>query len=202
MKDGEFFVKYGNNAPNGFVKDVFQLDEYIYSKELCGEIKQLEKRTKFCKDSFILLYDKDILIGYLNFFPISNQLFLEMNDPNNHIMRDDDIEPDEMEIWRKNEKHDIFIISVVLLPQYRKSNAIVVLSNSFLEYLRQKNDNGYYISSISGTAISNEGAKFLQRFRAKYNRTLEHGYEFYITEEKELQEFLQSNLPLVKKDAN
>ena len=80
MKEYDISVKYGHDAPDDFVKDVFKLDVEAYSEELSGDILQLYKRVAFLKDSFILLYHKEELIGYINFFPTSEKLFEELID--------------------------------------------------------------------------------------------------------------------------
>ena len=193
----EIKIKHGENAPKNFIKDVFALDEEGYDEDLCGDISQLEKRTAFLKDSFVLMYVENKLIGYVNFFPVSKSLFKELTDQNSKTMRDDDIEPCEMVQWNKN-KNDVFVISLVIKKEFRNSNAIIVLGNEFLNYLRDKNNSGYKITSISGAAVSNGGANFLKRFGAHFDRLLEHDYRFYITQENELQLFLNSNKQLQK----
>ena len=192
-------VKYVSNSPENFVEDVFNIDVNTYSAELAGEIEQLYKRTRFCPDTFVLLYEEEKMIGYINFFPMTKELYQEMMDDNNFSMRDDDIEPFEMQQWDKTKEHDVFIISLVILPEYRDKEAIVVLGNAFLDFLRQKNNSGYYIKSLSGSAVSNGGANFLKRFGAKQIKTLEHGYQFYITNEETLQQLLKSDKKLPKK---
>ena len=190
-------IKDGQSAPEGFIEDVFALDEEGYDTDLCGDISQLKKRTEFLKDSFVLMYVEDRLIGYINFFPVSESLFKELTDKNNNVMRDDDIEPHEMKHWSTDE-NNVFIISLVIKKEFRNSNAIVVLGNEFLNYLRDKNSSGYTITSLSGSAVSNGGANFLKRFGAHFDRFLEHDYRFYITQEDELQVLLKSNSKLQK----
>ena len=41
-----FTVRYGTDAPEGFIKEVYALDKAVYSPSLCGVIENLEKRYK------------------------------------------------------------------------------------------------------------------------------------------------------------
>jgi len=54
-------IETGLTAPRGFIEDVFDIDKSVYSPALCGKIENLYKRYDFCPDSFILVYDEDIL---------------------------------------------------------------------------------------------------------------------------------------------
>ena len=219
----DFEVKYGTNAPEGFLKEVYALDMAVYSPSLCGELKNLEKRHQVCKDSFILIYSGKELVAYLNLFPVGEKLYEELNDPDCDNLRDDDIAPEEILDWRqvdKNEeriekKNNLFIISAVVKEDYRDGEAIKLLGNALLDFLREKEKAGYRIGSISGSAISDGGANFLKRFRAgfvkyvyenaedreaKIGLSHEEKYRYYRTAGENLDELLgEKGLLIYKK---
>ena len=146
----EFRIETGLTAAKGFIEQVYEIDKITYDSELCGQVKNLYMRYNVCKDSFLLLYDGDTLAGYMNFFPVGEALYNQMTDRNDKHMRDDDIAPEEIHDWSKTKPNNIFIISIALRPEYRKdtansNNAVVMLTNAFLELLRKKNENGNFL---------------------------------------------------------
>lgn len=189
-------IKTGLTAPEGFINDVFEIDKATYEAELCGKIENLSKRYERCQDSFILLYDDDRLAGYMNFFPVGEKLYSEMTDREDHKMRDDDITPEEMEDWRKEKKNNLFIISIALHSDYRKENsnssdAIIMLTNAFLEFLREKDNLGYEISSISGYAVTLGGVKCLKRMYASLLKDTEQNYHYFFANGKNVERLLK-----------
>ncbi len=186
----------GLTAPKDFIEDVFRIDKAVYSPELCGEIKNLYKRYDYCPDSFILVYDGDTLAGYMNMFPISDTLYRQLNAPGFFGMRDDDIAPEEMDTWRKDKPNELFIISVAILPEYRRGETIKLLGNGCLAFLRQKDSEGYEIGSIAGSAISAGGESFLKRFGGKFVKELEEGYRYYLADTESIRSVIAHGLIL------
>ena len=189
-------IETGLTAPDGFIESVFRIDRSVYSPELCGKIENLYKRYEYCPDSFLLVYDGDVLAGYLNFFPISDKLYAQMNDPEFFGMRDDDIEPSEMDLWRTDKLNDLFIISVAIIPEYRGGEAIKLLGNSFLAYLREKDKAGYKLGSIAGSAVSDGGAGFLKRLHGSFVKELVDGYRYYLVDNEHARRLIEHGLLL------
>ena len=186
----------GLTAPRGFIEDVFAIDKAVYSAELCGKIENLYTRYEFCPDSFILVYDGDVLAGYLNVFPISDALYGQLNAPDFFGMRDDDIVPSEMDTWRKDKLNHLFIISVAIIPEYRKGETIKLLGNTFLSFLREKDKEGYKLGSIAGSAVSTGGASFLKRMHGEFVKELEDGYKYYMVDTEHARRLIADGLLL------
>lgn len=189
-------VETGLSAPQNFIEDVFYIDRTVYKPELCGKIENLYKRHNFCPDSFILIYDEDTLAGYMNLFPISDTLYDQLNSPSFFKMRDDDIEPHEMENWSKDKPNNLFIISIAIMPSYRNGEAIKLLGSACLSFLREKDKEGYKIGSISGSAISIGGENFLKRLRGVFVKELEEGYRYYFTDNENARSLIENGLLL------
>lgn len=183
-------------ANDNFIDEVFEIEKITYSEELCGTLENQRIRYSFEKDSFLLVYDGDILAGYINFLTISDKLFSELCDKNRCEMRDDDIMPSEMENWRRDKENNIFIISVVVTEAYRNGEAIKLIGNGFLEYLRNKEADGYIIGNLSGSAVSGGGESFLRRFRADFYKELDGGYRYYLADRQKIKELIKNGLLL------
>ena len=188
-------IKTGLTAPEGFITDVFEIDKITYSPELCGQVENLYKRYERCPDSFILLYDDDRLAGYMNFFPVGDELYGKMTDRKNLLMYDDNITPEEMENWSTQRDNNLFIISIALHPDYRRVNrksndAIVTMTDAFLRLLREKHNSGYTISSIAGYAVSLGGVKCLKRMYASLLKTTEEDYHYFFANKYNVERLL------------
>ena len=189
-------LKKSSEAYDSFVDKVFEIEKLTYSEELCGTLENQRTRYNFEKDSFLLVYDGDVLAGYINFLTISDKLFSELSDKNRREMRDDDIMPSEMDNWRCDKENNIFIISVVVTEKYRDGEAIKLIGNGFLEYLRNKEADGYIIGNLSGSAVSGGGENFLRRFRADFYKELDGGYKYYLADRKKIKELIKNGLLL------
>ena len=187
-------LRTGLDAPANFIERAFEIDRQTYSAELCGVIENMYSRYERCRDSFLLLYRGDLLIGYLCVLPIGKDLHAQLENPADTKMRDDDITPEEMADWSLTEPNHLFILSVVILPEYRDGEAVRMLSNGWLAYLRDKETRGYKIGSISGSAVSEGGARFIRRFRGEFVKNLDDGYRYYRADRKNVEELLRDGL--------
>ncbi len=179
-----------------YLKGIFEIDEISYSEELSGAFENMCERAKKCLESFILLFDDEKLIGYVNVFPIANELHKVLLDKNDATMFDDDITPEQMQDWEKNCEHNLFVISVAIIPQYRRTYAIKVLGDYLLEYFREKDNSGYKINSIIGIAVSSKGKNFMKRFRSSFYKDIEGGYEMFNNSREDIETLLKDGLLL------
>ncbi len=165
--------------PIHVLEEVFAIDKEVYSPELCGTFENLKSRYEKCKDSFVLVYEGEELAGYITFIPMGDALYAQMSDPDFYGMRDDDIAPEEMNDWCEGAGHNLFVLSIAVKPKFQGGGTVKVLASSLLAFLREKEEAGYRVDSISGTAVSGGGAAFLQRLHACHEKDVEHGYKYY-----------------------
>jgi len=179
----------GKDMQEDFIKDVEYLDSIVFPKELCGTYSSDRKRYLKDKDSYILLRESDTLVGYINFFPVSTHLY-------NHILTsseimDDNIIPDDIYLYSKEEPNRLYILSVVISPEYQNSNAVNVLANAFIVFLRDKENTGYPIERLLVSCISEDGSKLFSRLRFRYEKQLDDNYCLYTCEGSNLKDLLQ-----------
>lgn len=187
-------VKYPN-----FLDDVYLIDREVYENSYWGEKENLIGRYNACKDSFVLLYDDDTLIGYINFFPVQNALHTKMLDPEDEIMYDDNITPEQITEWSELDPNNVFIISVAIVERFRSKEAVVALGNGLLEFLKEKDEKGFTVSSISGYAVSLGGVKFLKRFRGSVKKSTDNGSYYFYTDRNNFELVLKKGLNVYEK---
>lgn len=195
-ESGALRLYTGLTAPEGFLEQVFSIDKLVYSEELCGVIENMHKRYWRCRDTYLLVYDGDRVVGYICFLPIGETLLTQLNDPDDRTMRDDDITPEEMEPWSLAHLNHLFILSVAILPEYRDGQAVRLLSDGLLAFLRDKEAAGYAIGSISGSAVSDGGANFIRRLHGTFVKELDEGYRYFRADRNQVKELLANGLLL------
>lgn len=144
------------------LKQVYHLDKLVYSEAMAGNIDSDSLRFKKVPESFLLLQTKDKVIGYLCFFPVTDVFFKGMLQSDN--LYDNNIIPKDMETFEKGRNHHIFIISMVIDPEYKGLGLYKKITKSFKDRIKKYNDEGFFISDISGYAVSGAGEHILRSY--------------------------------------
>ena len=144
---------------------VYHLDKSVYTEAMAGNIESDSKRFKKVPESFLLLYEEDQIIGYICFFPVTDVFYEGMLSSDK--LYDNNIVPKDMETFAKNRRHHIFIISMVINPEFKARGLFRLLTNAFKERIKQYNEDGYMITDISGYAVSGAGEHILRSFGCK-----------------------------------
>lgn len=189
-----FYLVSGSARDVSVIEQVRALDCLVYPPHYVGKMQNLTRRFLRLPDSLLLMYSGSQLAGYINFFPVAETMHRQMTSPAYVQMRDDDILPAEMEDYKPGGRNDIFVLSVVIAPDFRGKEAAACLSDGLYTFLRAQNDRGNTITSFSGCAVSQGGCRFLARFGAEKMKRLTHGADYYYADEKAVQHVLQHGL--------
>ena len=191
-------VLYGDQFDEEFLKDVLAIDEIVYAADgYVGELCNMVARYQVERRQFVCIWDEEQqrLAGYINFFPCSQGLYEDIR-YQTEIIRDDDIRPDEMMTLQQGNNH-LFIISIATHPEYRDKSVIKDLSNAWIDYLIQLEQQGYHITDIAATAVSPDGQKALRRYRFEKERVLKKdGNIVFVCEGDNLRKLLEKDLCL------
>lgn len=165
-------LKYKKN----FINTVLNLDSRVYPPEIQGTYASVKSRFDANKDSFILVFDKENLAGYICFFPISDQLVDIMIESD--AIYDDDIEAKN--ILSSYNNSNVFIISLVVDPNFRNGECIKLLTDSFFNYINEKVRSGLNIKNIVAYSISNDGVKWLKNNNFSLIKKINNEEHLYI----------------------
>lgn len=104
-------IKYSDEfTSDEIISELIKIEEDVYLPEYQGEYESIRKRFHKFKEMFVLAYDKDVLIGYLCFFPISKLLYKEI--VRKEGFHDDDI--DSKDVCKLSDKNHIYFLSIAL----------------------------------------------------------------------------------------
>lgn len=67
-------------------------------------------------------------------------------------------------------------MSVVISPEFQNGIATDTLANGIINFLNDKEENGYHIQTTLATTVGDSGYKFLEKLNFKFKRKLSSGY--------------------------
>ncbi|WP_291637601.1 GNAT family N-acetyltransferase [Clostridium sp.] len=173
----ELKIKYKVKNDSELIKEVMKLDSMAYPTYMQGTYDTIYARFKKNEDSFILAYNGSKLVGYLCFFPISDNLLNKIYKEDN--IYDTNILPKDIRSYDKVDIYNIYIISIVVHPEYQGSNVIKFIAQSFEQKIEMINTCGYKIDKLIATAVSDKGMKFLEKLSFTNVRILNEGFLLY-----------------------
>lgn len=117
-------------ATDRLLKEAVTLDSQVFSKKDVGDLEMCKKWLEKEKNLYTLLLYKNHCIGYINFARITDDCFNKFYDGNmkDYLLTEHDILP-----FSKTENNRCHLISVVLLKDFRDSDAILTLNEGFMK---------------------------------------------------------------------
>lgn len=183
----QYKILTGLDFDTDFLSQIMDLDKEVYADEYVGVLENMVARYEVNRDSFVCIMDKerDKLAGYINFFPCTKELYEDIR-YHTTVIRDDDIRPDEIAPYSKEENH-LFVISIVVASEYRGTkDAIAALSDAWIAHMNGLVKQGYPITDICAIAVSEDGKKALRNYMFTMERKLSDGNIVYVCENRQL----------------
>lgn len=189
-------ILFGDQVDVAFLDKLVPVDRACYEEAYWGDPQRTVDRFLKNRRSFVFVVDpaNGDVAGYINFFPCEEGLYQD-NLFRSPVIRDDDIRPDEVAPYRSDANH-LFIISMAVHPRYQGTEVIRLLSGGFIDCLNQLRDEGFPVTDIMGTAVSDDGKKALRTYRFREVRTLDDGNVVYLCDGKLLDKLMANDLAL------
>ena len=157
---------------------IMGLDRVVYPEEYVGCLENMVVRYEKNPRSFVCVMDGAKVAGYINFFPVSDDVWQRIIDPKQtgpgavcfkekdgqrlEMIPDDDIRPEDVPVFEPGKKYNLFILSVVVDEKYRNGDAAVQLSDAWIDYLNALKAEGIGIRAIAAVTISEDGEKYMR----------------------------------------
>jgi len=172
--------KFDNKAEElRFFEAIHELDIAVYNAHDAGTTDNMINRFQANQDTFIVARDTatDKYVGYINYFPCSPALKNTILNPNTYYdYLDDVISSDQIVEFTPGMNHFIYILSVVVHPDYRydknnpsKPNLIRLISEEFVKGLRAYEESDIHIEALAGCIITPGGEKFARSLRFRFD---------------------------------
>jgi hypothetical protein len=140
---------------NNELTRILLLDSLVYPSEQQGDRESIWQRYLSNTNSFTLIKNEDETIGYLCAFPIDRKIYDRIR--SGSLPQDSTLEPRHILAYESGRSYDLYIISVVIHPDYQGSGALKHLLWGFLEKLESLQRRGVQLERIMAQAISPKG---------------------------------------------
>jgi len=169
--------KRSNEVGYDFIDEILKIDAAVYEKHLQGTKNSLTARFNANRESYILAFDGEKIIGYICFFPISGELSRKMQEENKAL--DDDIEvSDILPEYPKDIDADVFVISIAISPDYQHKDIGKQLIKDLFRFLFNKNHAGCKIRNILLGRVTSIGTLRFRKFKIDdYKMSKENNHE-------------------------
>lgn len=148
--------------PNGdFINDVLKLDSEVYPRKLQGTFDSVNGRYQRNKQSYILAYNNNQLIGYICFLNLSKNLCKQLL--NNPLSNDDLIDPNDIIKFTLKESNTLYIISIVVNKKYRGKGVGRSLVKELEKFIISLIKKGYTFDNVYGVAVTKAGYKLAKK---------------------------------------
>lgn len=140
-----------------YLNDIMDIDKSLYEEKYLWTIDEQAALYEKNTDSFIVVGLDNKPIGYLNYLCITKEKYNEMMDSNITV---DKFEPNNILKYSKEDNY-ITINSVVVRKEHQNKEVVKLITNTFLERLKELEKNNINITAINAEAVSPDGQKFL-----------------------------------------
>ena len=170
-------VKYTEDNDADMINTVIEIDSIVFPAHLQGTFQEVYGR--FCKnrDSYVLLYDKNRIIGYLCMFPVKDELYREISSSDKFY--DSNIPCEMIEQYKPGNTYKLYAISTAILPGYQGKGLSKHLIGGFRKYLTDKRKENILFSSVLSTAVTTGGDYLLRTLGFEKKKTLQNDYALY-----------------------
>ena len=153
-------IEFCSKMEEDFIMDLLEIDSSVYDPSVLGSYDSVRSRYEANRDSCILAFDGSKIVGYVAFFPISDNLSERMRVEDKSF--DDDIKAaDILPSYESDKPYDVFLISIAILPEYQGKGIGTALMKRFFSFMYDKRNNGSNIRNIYTYAYTDGGAHVL-----------------------------------------
>lgn len=152
--------------------EMYEIERYYYSEEFITSAEESYLWYKFKPNSICAIADNGIIIGFMNLFPISEEIY-------NQIKRGvyQDSKMTYKEILEPGESEGpiyLFLSCVAVHQQYRKSKALEMMLEDYIKQYEKWLLKGYSIHGIVTENVTQAGLKFSLKMGMKNINISDH----------------------------
>jgi GNAT superfamily N-acetyltransferase len=153
---------------------LLDIDSVVYDEDLQGNFEDIYGRFKANRDMFVLLYNKELLIGYMCFFPITDELYERIKEEDR--LFDTDINGTQILDYKPNNSYKLYVLSAAIRPEYQGKGYFRLLSDGFNQFITEKREKNITFISALTTSVSEAGYAIVKKLGFEEYKTLSCGY--------------------------
>ena len=171
-----------------YIQEIRAIESLVYPPHLVSSIRGMQARYQCVEDSFILLMHGQRLAAYINVFPMRDSLYRAVLEDD--TIHDDDIRPADIQPYSQEHLNHLYIFSIAMHPDYQGSDAIIALSGELVRFLREKEEHGFAIGSISATTVSDAGRRTAAALGLQAVQPINGGYVVYSAQRESVRQMM------------
>jgi len=145
-----------------FIEDLLRIDTLVYDESNQGTVENVKARYLVNRESIILAEDRSRFIGYIAFFPITNELSKRIQSENS--MFDDNIRSEDiLPSYTCDRDIDLFLISIAVHPEYHGRGIGMELVKRFNKFVSEKSGSSCRIRNVYSYAVTDAGERLLSK---------------------------------------
>ena len=146
------------------VNEIIKLDKQQLDKEYRWNLDKINALTYRKKYYYILVKDKNRIIGYVNFLNVKEDIYKRMIKSNKLY---DDFKKSDLLNYTKNRKIYLNLNVIVLSSEYNNSDTIEKIVEAIRKYIRNMIKNRYFIQEICCYSVNHVEVEVLEKLGFK-----------------------------------
>ena len=156
------------------VNSIYKLDRDNYADKFIWSREKILSIIKRKKTDYIFIYDKNKIVGYVNFIRITKEKYDNLITSKRFL----NITSSDIKSFRRNTNNYVCIESISINPDYQNEKTIKSISNSITSYFDSRSKNGYNIPEIICIPCNEFEKKVLES--CNYQKITNGNLEIYI----------------------
>lgn len=124
-------------------------------------------------DTYRVVFHKDTLVGFMNLFSVSPNIWIALNDGsfNDRYLTADEI----LKIDDRDRVYPLFLSCIVVDEGHRQKGATLMLLNAYVAYFDHLIEQGFQFSDIITDNVTEAGLRFSKKLGLEVYGTTSHG---------------------------
>lgn len=156
---------------------IYSLDKENYDKKYLWETDYQKGIYEKNKDSFTILKENDVVVGYINYLCITDTLFETIKNSKKMI---NDFSKEDITKYYKSKKNYLIIESICVEKKFQNYKVSKKIKNNIARGIKNKHKKGYNIAGILSFAVSDFERTVLEEAEFKLLKTFDTGETLYI----------------------
>lgn len=154
----KYIFELSYNATHKDLEDMVELDKLTYLPEDSADIEELENWFKRNNDICVLLKNKNKLIGYSIFFPLTKKCY--ENYINGKIL-EGEIKQSEILKWVDNSVPFVLFNNISIHPQFQNGEAVKIITLGIRTKIKELKNRNINLLNVVAECDSPDGKKYL-----------------------------------------
>ena len=179
IRKSDIYTVKSLKISNNTIKLIEKLDKRNLDKEYRWDEQTIKELTQNHEYSYILIKDKNKIIGYVNFLNLKEDIYNKMINSDTIY---DTFNKEDIIDFTKNRKLYINLNAIILNDEYINSDTLYKIEESIKRYIKKLTKERYYINKICCFSVNHLEVKVLEEL--EFNKIKDITNECFLYEKE------------------